>query len=711
MLNIHTKLKMDKETINAPNLTDKFDAEDLVAIGEAVWATYESDRRSREGWMRRMQPAMDLALQVQKDKSFPWPNCSNVAFPLITIAALQFHSRAYPTLLNGPDIVNFRVVGPDPDGSKTQQARRIGYYMSYQLLEQDETWEPQQDRALLNVPIVGVAWKKTYYDAVRGHNVSDLVLARDLVLNYWAKSVEDCPAKTHILSLSRNTIYSRIMEGTFKDVRESEWFNSDAPNPPQTADTAERDNRAGQTQPTSSEHTPYICLEQHTYFDFDSDGYAEPYIVTIEENTHEILRIVTRFDREQDIERNQDGDIIRIRPTEYFTKIPFIPNPDGSIMDIGFGTLLGPLNESVNTAINQLFDSGTMSNTAGGFLGRGAKIRGGVYSFKPFSWNRVDSSGDDLKKSVLPLPVREPSNVLYNLLSLLITYTEKISGAVDISTGGNPGQNTPASTSQTMIEQGQKVYAAIFKRIWRSMKLEFKKLYQLNGIHLPSNSIFFAGENNYISRSDFLGDPTAIVPVADPNVMSDTARLAQATALMKVGSMNPLYSQDEINKTYLKAIKINNIDQIYLGMQRAQPLAPPERVQVEMLKAQVQLQNLEWKKLQFMTSLYEQRRLNEANIVKAYAQAALFEQQAGGQQAASQISAFESMISAMKAWNEKLTSQINEGNQNEAGQQQPQQQQPGAGNVPGMASIPGDPEASGMVQPPAGNLEGPLVPR
>lgn len=670
MLNLQNKIKLDKDTIECPNLAEYFSDEDLKAIGQHVHTAYQADVESRRDWVRRNTAALDLAMQVQKDKNFPWPNASNVAFPLITIAALQFHSRAYSAILPSAEPVQVRVIGPDPTGEKTQRAERVSKYMSWQVMEQDADWEEQLDRALLYVPIAGTGWKKTYWDGGKECNQSDFVPATDLVLNYWARSVTDCPVKTHIIPMSRNTMHSRILEGVFCDVRQCEWYNSDAPQPPQTAESVAKDNRTGLTQPQPSDATPYICLEQHCCLDLDDDGYEEPYIVTIEQDTQTVLRIVCRFDREADIERNEKKEVIRIHGTEYFTKIPFLPSPDGGIMDVGFGTLLGPLNESVNSTINQLLDAGTLSNTAGGFLGRGAKIRGGVYNFSPFQWNRVDSTGDDLKKSLLPLPVREPSNVLFQLLSLLINYTEKISGAVDVTTGGNPGQNTPASSFQGMVDQGQKVYAAIFKRIWRSMKEEFKKLYLLNGRFLSGEGVEFAGSTKYISRADFLDDPGSVAPVADPTILSDQAKLAQATALEGLAKGNPAYDQDEVQKILLRALKIPNIEKVYKGVKNAPPPPPDVRVQIEQLKVQAKTADLAWKRQQFIASLMEQRRLNEAKIVEMYAQAALLEKQAGGVQAGNQIKAFQAIIDAMKAHNDMIANQITQQQQQQPGDQE-----------------------------------------
>jgi chaperonin GroES len=703
MLNLESKVEITKETFDSPNLCEFLTDSDLKAIGEAVYDSYQIDDQSMEPWRRRMSAALDLATQIQKDKNFPWPGCSNITFPLITIAALQFHSRAYPAIIDGPDVVQCRVIGPDPDGSKSKQAEKIGSYMSWQLMEEDENWETDMDRTLLIVPIVGTCWKKTYPSGEHNHNVSELVLPQDLIINYWAKSAKDA-CKTHRLEFDRNKIYSRIVSGIFRDVREEEWFKGDAPIPGNTAAQEERNVRMGLNPPAQADsRTPFILLEQHCCLDLDGDGYAEPCIVTIEKDTRTVLRITYGFSRMEDVIRTEDNEIIRIIPTNYFTKIPFIPNPDGSILDIGFGVLLGPLNESVNSAINQLFDAGTMANTAGGFLGRGAKIRGGVYNFSPFEWNRVDSTGDDLRKSVIPLPVREPSNVMFQLLSLLINYTEKVSGAVDVATGGNPGQNTPSTTMQEMVTQGQKVYAAIFKRIWRALKQEFRKLYYFNGLYLPEAGISWAGSTETISRADFLGDGSGIIPVADPNVMSDQQRFMQANALMQIARGNPLYNQDSVNIRYLKALKIHDIETLYYGMEalmsgKAPPPRPTEKVQVEMLKAQVQMQQLQWKKLQYMSSLLEQRRLNEAKIIQLYAQAALAEEQAGGVKSANDIAAFQAKVDALKLLQDGINNQLStlgdEGNEQNAGGTQ----QGAGGNVQGMEVPPGYGSAPPMGQ-------------
>lgn len=655
MLTLDKKLRLDRSTCESPNLTDRFSHDDLVRLGNYIWEGYIRDEASRAKWLQRTSAAMDLAMQVSEAKTFPWPNCSNVAFPLVTIAALQFHSRAYPALISGPDVVKCRVPGYDPEGKLRQQGDRVSRYMSYQVLEEDTAWEEQHDRLLLNVPIVGCAFVKTYFDASLGHNISELVLARDLVMNYYAKSVETTSRKTHIVPLYRNDVYERCIAGRYRDITKEAWY--DSPQQPYTPiSQSSIDKRAGTIPPQVDESTPLTFLEQHCVLDLDGDGYAEPYTVTIEANSKCVVRIVARWERPDDVERVSSGRVLRIRPTEYFTKYGFIPSPDGSIYDMGFGVLLGPLNESVNSLVNQLIDAGTMSVAAGGFLSRGVKIRGGAYTFQPFGWQRVDSTGDDLRKGIFPLPTREPSTVLFQLLSLLVNYTQRISGSTDMMVGENPGQNTPAQTSQTMVEQGMKIYSSLFKRQWRCMKEEFRKQYILNATYLPQSRRFGA-DGVMIGREDFLGDPTQIVPVADPNVSSDVQRAQQALAVKQAATSTPGYNLPEVEKNFLRALKVDNVDLLYPGPDKVPPLANP-KIQVEQIKLQAKQAALEWDKQQFLLNLMAQEEKTRAEITNLEAQAAKALAEAGGADAGHKIAAFDAALGALKAHDESLRGHI-----------------------------------------------------
>lgn len=696
MLNLENKITINEKTIGSGNLCDYFTDDDLARIGVWVSNNYTRDKESRADWTRRSEAAMNLAMQIQHDKSFPWPGCANIAFPLVTIAAMQFHARAYPAIVNGRKVVATRVIGPDPEGLARRRAELISEHMSWQLLEEDTCWEAGLDQALLNVSIVGGGWKKTYYNSSLGHSVSEFVQSKDFVINYWAKSVESCPAKTHIIPMYRNDIYERVRRGAFRDVLEEEWFLGPAQQTTTFAST-ESDNRAGITPPAASDsETPFNVLEQHCSLDLDCDGYAEPYIITFEETTSTVLRIALRFNRIEDVEYNSQKQIVKINADEYFTKIPFIPSPDGSIMDVGFGMLLGPLNESVNAAINQLFDAGTLSNTAGGFLGRGAKIRGGVYQFQPFGWNRVDSTGEDLRKSIFPLPVREPSAVMFNLLSLIIDYTNRISGSTDMMVGENPGQNTPAETSRAMLEQGQKIYSAIFKRVWRSMKDEFKKLYQLNAVYLPLRTTF--GEGSTIGREVYSAGGTSVYPVADPTISSDGAKFAKARLLREAAATGAGYDTDEVEREYLRGMGYDDLDKIFPGTKGQEP--PVDiKIQIQSMKSQVEMAKLEQAKMEFVVTMQENVRLNTAKIAQLTATANKLEIEAQSEPAKQNVAAFRAGIEALREQNKQNNAQLDRMMEqiNAA-----REANTGTGTIPGMAAPSGNGAVDAMGIPQEG---------
>lgn len=653
-LELESRIKLDDETVRSPNLCDRFSAVDLVKIGGEVHAGYLRDKTSRSKWERRTQSAMDLAMQVQRDKNFPWPGASNIAFPLITIAALQFHSRAYPAIVSGTDVAKCRVIGDDESGEKTQRAERISTHMSWQVLEEDCGWEEGQDRLLINLPIVGTVFKKSYNDAGKGYNVGEVVLAQDLVLDYWSKSVSASPRKTHIIPMFRNDLHSRMKRGTFRDVSGESWYGQPPANP-SDASQAKRDNRTGMVPPQTDDTTPYKMLEQHVDFDFDGDGYAEPYIITIEETSQCVVRIVTGFDQLSDIEANSKGEIISIRRLEYFTKYEFIPSPDGGIYGVGFGFLLGPLNESTNSLINQLVDAGTMSVTGGGFLGKGAKIRGGVYTFAPLEWKRVDSTGDDLRKNIVPLEVREPSQVLFQLLSLLIQYVNRIAGTTDPMVGENPGQNTPAENMRTMIAEGSKIYSAIFKRVWRSMKEEFKLRYILNGIYMPRRKSF--GRGQVALREDYLGNPDEVCPAADPNITSESMMFQQVQFLASRAASVPGYDAGAVERRLLKAMKVDAIEQVYPGVEKTG--APKDvKIQLQELKNAMAEKELEAEQFRWMTEMQEEIRMNNAEILKIQADIELTQKELQGDVADRQVAMLQSLLKAREGRNNEILSRL-----------------------------------------------------
>jgi len=388
----------------------------------------------------------NFAAQVIEKKTHPWPDAANVKYPLLTTAAMQFSARAYPALVPGPRLVQGLVIGRDEQGMKQGIADRIGAHMSFQLLFEMDDWEEDMDRLCMILPIVGCIFKKTWYDPLKRKNVSDLVLPQDLVIDYFAKSVETATRKSHIIYRNKNEIQERMNKKIYRELDIEVDLGS-----PQTdiQDRHTKDKISGAIEPKVTPATPYKLIECHCWLDLDEDQYEEPYIVTFDYTSKQILRIVPRFTLE-DVEL-EDDKIISIKPTEYFTKFGFIPNPDGSIYDLGFGLLLGALNETVNTLTNQLLDSGTINNLQSGFLGRGIRIRSGNTRFLPGEWKPVDFAGDDIRKHLLPLPTKEPSDVLFKLLETLVTSGKELASVAEIMVGKMPGQNTPATTTMATI--------------------------------------------------------------------------------------------------------------------------------------------------------------------------------------------------------------------------------------------------------------------
>jgi len=296
---------------------------------------------------------------------------------------------------------------------------------------------------------------------------------------------------------------------------------------------------------------------------------------------------------------------------EYFTKFPFIPNPDGGFYDIGFGLLLGPINESVNTIINQLIDSGHMASLGGGWISKGLRIKQGNHKFSPNEWKQVDATLDDIKKGIFPLPVREPSNVLFQLLGSLIQSSKELASVAEIFTGKMPGQNTPAYTTRETVEQGMKVFTAIYKRVYRALALEFKKLYRLNQIYMePQVSVSVL--DTPTGAQDFQGPADDIVPAADPSAASMTDKMAKAQGLGQLVQLG--LDRMAVVKRILEAMEIPNTEEL-MPKQPAQPPPEVQKAQMEMqMKQQEMQQQSQMKQQEHQLKMQEMQAKLEATM-------------------------------------------------------------------------------------------------
>ena len=574
---------IEKEVLRAEaavlitNLADKQSKETISDITTKVLEGYKIDLESRKEWEALNEQIIDLAKLLVKRKTYAGEVVANVKYPLIINACIQFAARAYTEIIKGNEVVKSKVIGNDPEGKKFNRAQRLAEFMSFQLLNHMEDWEEGVDQLLFTLPAIGCVFKKSYFNSIERVNTSQIVFADDLVVNYWAESLERAPRVTHKIRLYHNEIVERINSGTFIkfDIKELGQPVSD-----KTSDV--------------DEETPHLFLEQHRWYDLDGDGYQEPYIVTIHEQSQKLVRISARFATDGIIRSNENDQIIKIKPEQYFTRYIFMPAIDGGFYGMGFGSLLMSNNSAINTIINQLIDAGTLSNRQSGFLGRGLKLgRGKSIQLRSGEWKPVDVTGDDLRKNVFPMPVREPSGTLFQLLGLLIESGKELAGMTEILAGNSPGANVPAESVLALIEQGLQVYSAVHKRIFRANYKEFQKIKRLNALYLDQMTYGTVMDDpEAIVQADFASADYDVVPVADPNNTTMMQRLMKAKAMLELRGQG--LNDMEIMRRYLLAMDINDVEAIFPKEDTSDPVkqAEAQKVQLEIDEIAARIEKL-----------------------------------------------------------------------------------------------------------------------
>lgn len=560
------------EAIKAPNLVPLLEAQDVAKIGTTALQEYEIDLGTLKDFHERYDKAMDAAMQVRKDKTFPWPNASNVIFPLLTTAAIQFQARAYPAIIDGGQVAKGRVLGPDdgvpaagpdgaplpvaegeepqwriPPGAKAERAKRIGDHMTWQFLNDVPGWEDDTDKLLLQLPIVGCVFRKTWRDSIRAQNNSETVSAKDFVVNYNTVSLDKAPRFTHVQRYYPHEIEAFIRAGEWEKVP---YDGEDGTDP----------------------HSLVTIYEQNRLIDMDEDGLPEPYVVTLTQDGH-VARIVACYDADGIFMTSpalgkqvalselvageqtppEDAKVVRIERKNYFTKYGFIPAPDGSFYDIGFGTLTENLGAAVNTIINQLIDAGTLANMQGGFIAGGTKIKGGNMRHTPGELKRVEgATAGPLRDSILMLDFKGPNATLFQLLGMLIEAVQNITSVSDILSGNQDTQTAP-TTALALIEQGQKVFTAIYQRIHRALGAEIKIMRGLNRDYLDEEQYFALHDNpQVVGRADYEDKDLDVIPVSDPRAINDRVKMAKAEVLMGFNG-DPLVNQVEIRERVFEA--------------------------------------------------------------------------------------------------------------------------------------------------------------
>lgn len=615
------------------------DENELQRLGMRVKLEFDIDENSRADWMTKTKDAMDLAMQIAQPKLYPWPKASNVIFPLMTTASMQFAARAYPAIVAGRDIVRGTVIGDDSGrpkmvngqpvmgpngapvwdeapGAKQIRATRIGDHMSFQLIDEQPEWEVETDLMLVRLPMVGCEFRKSYFDPAKGRNASMLVSALNLVVNYKAKSLETAPRITEKLELYPLEIKERERAGTFREIR---YTNS--------------------PDASGDEDAPQKFLEQHRWWDLDGDDFPEPYIVTVHEASAQVVRIVARFDLDGVKYNATRGRIVRIEPIHFYTKYDFIPNPDGGIYGVGFGQLLKPINESINTTLNMLIDSGHLANTGGGFIGKGLSMNAGSMRFQAGEWKQVNATGQTVRESIVPLPIKEPSMVLFQLLGMLIDAGKEIAAIQNVLSGDadSVGANASPTTVLALIEEGMKVYTWIYKRIHRALKAELHKLYELNRKYLNEETSYRVGSDwKTITRADY-EKGAGVEPVSDPTMVTNMQKLGRAQILLPLKDDVRMNFQ-EITTRLFQAASIDNIPKLY----NPNPQPPPE-VQAEKIKLILR----ERHDAALIESEQAKSLLSRAQAVLAIANADKAVNEQGVQWAQQQLAVIQTSIEAM----------------------------------------------------------------
>lgn len=634
--NLPAELKKLLGFIEMKNIAEALPEEDLGRIGQAVVEGYNRDWNSYEKWRTTMEEVLKLIAMEKEAKNFPWPNAANIKFPLIAEAAMQFAARAYPEIVQGANVVKTVVFGEDPDGMKAKRAQRLGQHMSWQVLEGMPAWEANMDSLLHMLPVYGTIYKKTYYCPLRRQNVSIALTPFEVVVHNNVRDNATPRRITHVMPLYDNDVKERVQGGLWLDQEIGMAAESSDPKSPGAVQTASTEDCAFHT-----------FLEQHCWLDLDEDGYEEPYVVTVHRLTSKVMRIAACYDAESVLYEDVDGKpaLVRITANEYFTRFIFLPDAAGAWLGAGFGTLLHATNEAVNTLINQLTDAGTLSNLQGGFKAKDAKVSG-TEPLKPGEWRSTDIPAQDLANAFFPVPFKEPSGVLYQMLGLLVEGGKQFASITGAMSGTEMPANAQATSVLAVIDQGMKVFSGIHKRVYRSLREEFKKIAWLNSKFLDEQQYFRildTGEGEQVGRQDYAAGDYDVIPVADPNMSTSIQKLIRAQVLQDWGKNTQGVNMHPINQMFLEALNVPNIERI-LPDPSQMPPPPPDPM---MLDIEVKMKAIDSQFKIEMAKLQQAGEKQAAEIKKILADALLAVAKAEAAEEGSNVAGYKAQLMAL----------------------------------------------------------------
>jgi hypothetical protein len=546
------------------NLAEFLPDDVLGRLASDLNSKYMDYSMSRKDWEKTYTTGLDLLGFKYDNRTEPFAGASGATHPVLAEAVTQFQALAYKELLPADGPVRTQILGvPTPE--KTDQAQRVKDFMNYEIMEKMKEYEPEFDQMLFNLPLAGSAFKKVYYDDMEQRAVSKFVPADDLIVPYTATSLDDAEAIIHRVKISENDLRKQQVGGFYRDV--------DLGKPQDKETEVEKKEREleGVTKSAKDEDV-FTLLECHVDLDIEGfehtdqngepSGIKIPYIVTLEEGSREILSI----------RRNYEVGDPNKNKIQYFVHFKFLPG----LGFYGFGLIhmIGGLSRTATTALRQLLDAGTLSNLPAGFKMRGIRIRDDAQSIQPGEFRDVDAPGGNLRDSFMMLPFKEPSQTLLSLMGIVVQAGQRFASIADLQVGdGN--QQAAVGTTVALLERGSRTMSAIHKRIYSALKNEFKILARVFKLYLPPEYPYdVVGGQRMIKQTDF-DDRVDILPVADPNIFSQTQRISLAQTELQLATSNPqMHNMYAAYRNMYEALGVKNIDQVLIKPMQPMPKDP-----------------------------------------------------------------------------------------------------------------------------------------
>jgi len=551
------------EPSHTDNLAEFLDEAYLGEISSDLRGSYEDDMESRSEWEETYTKGLDQLGVKYEERSQPFEGASGVTHPLISESVTQFQAQAYKEMLPAGGPVQTQVLGLQ-DAAREEQASRVKDFMNYQITEVMEEFDPDMDQLLFYLPLSGSCFKKVYFDEAKQRPVSKFVPAQDLVVSYAASDLQTAARVTHVLRIDANEVRKMQIAGFYRDVELSK--NDDEEN--------EVRQKIDEIQGTSRGYTDdvYTILEMHVDLDLEGfediapdgepTGIALPYIVTIDEGSGKVLAVRRNFEEGADLARKQ----------QYFVHYKFMPG----LGFYGFGLIhmIGGLGRAATSILRQLIDAGTLANLPAGFKARGVRVRNDDEPLQPGEWRDIDAPGGNIRDALIPLPYKEPSGTLAQLLGSLIDNGRRFVSLADQQTS-NMNQEAPVGTTVALLERGMKVMSAIHKRLHYAQKNEFRILARIFRDNLPQEYPYdVAGGDRKVMASDFDGS-VDVVPVSDPNIFSMAQRVTLAQTQLQLAQSNPqVHNLHAAFRRMYQALEVQNIDEILPPPPQPQPLDP-----------------------------------------------------------------------------------------------------------------------------------------